>query len=149
MTARSQVGWTLTEFTDDVGIPDTLWSDGAAEMTGRNTEFVKEVTRLKIRRKITERGRSNQNHASEREIGELKKRWRNRMIKKRIPKRVWDYGLVYEAELLKFIPRGKLERTGYEEITGHTPDISEWTDFEMWDIVWFWDQGKADLGDDN
>jgi len=118
-------------------------------MTGRDTEFVREANRLKIRRKITERGRSNQNHASEREIGELKKRWRNRMIKKRIPKRVWDYGLVYEAELLKFIPRGRSDRTGYEEVTGHTPDISEWTDFEMWDLVWFWDQGKADLGDDN
>ena len=100
MTTRSHVGRTLTEFTDDIGIPDLLWSYGTPEMTGNNTEFVREANRLKIRRRITKRGRSNQNHASEQEIGELKKRWRNRMIKKRIPKQVWDYGLVYEADLL-------------------------------------------------
>jgi len=149
MTARSQVGRSLTEFTDNIGIPDLLWSDGAPKMTGNNTEFVREANRLKIRQRITEQGRRNQNHASEREIGELKKRWRNRMIKKKIPRRVWDYGLVYEADLLRFIPRGNFGRTAYEEVTGQTPDISEWTDFEMWDLVWFWDQAKVDLGVDN
>jgi hypothetical protein len=28
--------------------------------------------------------------------------------------------------------------TGYEEITGQTLDISEWTDFEFYDLVWCW-----------
>jgi hypothetical protein len=149
MTARSQVGRSLTEFTDNIGIPDLLWSDGAPKMTGNNTEYVREANRLKIRQRITEQGQSNQNHASEREIGELKKRWRNRMIKKNIPRRVWDYGLVYEADLLRFIPRGNFGQTAYEEVTGQTPDISEWTDFEMWGLVWFWDQAKVDLGVDN
>ena len=43
-------------------------------MTGANTEFMKEVNRLKIKMKRSEKGRSNQNYAAEREIGELKKR---------------------------------------------------------------------------
>jgi hypothetical protein len=55
---------------------------------------MREVNRLEIRMKRSKVGRSNQNHAAEREIGELKKRWRNRMLKKKVPIRLWDYGLV-------------------------------------------------------
>jgi hypothetical protein len=81
----------------------------------------------------SEVGRSNQNYAAEREIGELKKRWRNRLLRKRVPKRLWDYGLIYEANILNRIPRGKNTRTGIETITGETPDISEWIDFAFYD----------------
>ena len=31
-------------------------------------------------------------------------------------------------------------RTGYEEVTGQTPSISEWVDFEFYDLVWWLDQ---------
>ena len=31
--------------------------------------------------------------------------------------------------------RGPLGRTGVERISGNTPDISEWIDFEMYDLV--------------
>ena len=72
MTSKSRVGFTLTQFSDDVGIPDTLTSDGAMEIVGPKTEFMKEVNRLKVRLKRAEVGRSNQNFAAEREIRELK-----------------------------------------------------------------------------
>ena len=29
----------LLDFTDDVGVPDTLVTDGSGESTGRNSEF--------------------------------------------------------------------------------------------------------------
>lgn len=61
MTSKSRVGITLTEITDDVGIPDSLTSNGAPEMVGPKTEFMKEVHRLKVRLKRAEVGRSNQN----------------------------------------------------------------------------------------
>ena len=38
--------------------------------------------------------------------------------------------------------RGPLGRTGVERISGNTPDISEWIDFEMYDLVWFLDTAK-------
>jgi Reverse transcriptase (RNA-dependent DNA polymerase) len=145
MTSKSRVGITLTEFSDDVGIPDSLTSDGAMEMVGPKTEFTKEVNRLKVRLKRAEVGRSNQNYAAEREIGELKKRWRNRMIRKKVPKRLWDYGLIYEAGILNRIPRGNSGRTGLEIVTGETPDISEWIDFEFYDRVWFYDHKKIEM----
>jgi hypothetical protein len=89
MTSKSRVGITLTD-----GILDSLTSDGAPEIVGPKTEFMKEVNRLKVCLKRAEVGRSNQNYAAEREIGELKKRWRNRMVRKNVPKQLWDYGLV-------------------------------------------------------
>ena len=88
LVSKGKVAQALTEFADDVGIPDMLLSDGAPEMVGPKTEFMKEIYRLKISLKRSEVGRSNQNYAAEREIGELKKRWRNRMLKHKVPPRL-------------------------------------------------------------
>ena len=114
-------------------------------MVGPKTDFMKEVNRLKVRLKRAEVGRSNQNYAAEREIGELKKRWRNRMVRKKVPKRLWDYGLIYESGILNRIPRGNSGRTGLEIVTGETPDISEWIDFEFYDRVWSYDHKKIEM----
>ncbi len=122
-------------------------SDGAPELIGPNTEFMTEVRCLKIRLKRSEVGRSNQNYAAERVIGELKKRWRNRMTRKKVPPRLWDYGLVYEANILNRIPRRLQQRMGIEIVTCETPDISEWIDFEFYDRVWFYDSKKMDTSD--
>jgi hypothetical protein len=102
MISRKDAGKSLVEFTDDVGIPDRLVTDGATEVTGRHTEFVKEARRTMriLLLHTTEQGCKNQNHQAEREIGFLAKRWTLRMTKKKVPKRLWDYGLVYESELL-------------------------------------------------
>ena len=44
--------------------------------------------------------------------------------------------------------RGKTGRSGYEEVTGDTPDISEWLDFEFYDLVWWWDRpNKPSIND--
>jgi hypothetical protein len=58
---------------------------------------------------------------------------------------LWDYGLVYETNILNRIPRGQQQRTGIELITGETPDISEWLDFEFYDQVWYYDQKKIEI----
>ena len=80
---------------DDVGIPNSLLSDGAPEVTaGPKTEFMKEVHRLKIKPRRSGVGRSNQTYAGEPEISErLKKRWRNRMVKHKVPPRCGITGL--------------------------------------------------------
>ena len=45
--------------------------------------------------------------------------------------------------------RGRERRTGYEEVTGDTADISEWIDFEMYDLVYWIDiPNKPDKSDD-
>ena len=62
------------------------------------------------------------------------------MIKKNMPKRLWDFGLIYEAELLSRMARGDDRRTGYELVTSQTADISEWLEFEFYDLVWWLDR---------
>ena len=39
------------------------------------------------------------------------------------------------------IARGPDGRTGYERMTGNTPDISEMLDFDIWDLVWYHQPG--------
>ena len=48
MTALSESGQLLVDFTYDVGIPEHLVTKGAGEFTGRATEFVKEALRIRI-----------------------------------------------------------------------------------------------------
>ncbi len=80
LDSKAKVAPALTDFADNVGIPNSLLSDGAPKIVGPTTAFMKEVNRLKIKLKQSEVGRSNKNYAAEREIGELKKRWRNCML---------------------------------------------------------------------
>ena len=61
------------------------------------------------------------------------------MIKRRAPKGVWNFGMVYKSEILSRISQGHDGRTGMERITGDTVDLSEWTDFEFYDLCWYWD----------
>ena len=83
MTSRKDAGKSLVDFTDDVGIPERLITDGATEFTGRHMEFIKEARRMRIMLHTMEQGhRKNQNHAAEHEISFLAKRWILRMTKK-------------------------------------------------------------------
>ena len=71
------------------------------------------------------------------------------MHKKKVPKRLWGFGLVYESELLSRMACGRDRRTDYEEVTGDTVDISKWLDFEMYDLVYWIDRpNKPDTSDD-
>jgi hypothetical protein len=51
------------------------------------------------------RVKANQNHAAEHEIRFLAKRWKLRMAKLKVPKWLWDYGLIYGSELLSHMAR--------------------------------------------
>ena len=70
---------------------------------------------MHIRLHTSEQGRKNQNQAAEH--------------RKKVPKRLLDFGLVYESELLSIMSRGRDRRTGYKEDTSDTADIIEWLDF--------------------
>jgi hypothetical protein len=53
--------------------------------------------------------------------------------RKSIPLRLWDYAIVHITKLMNLTARGQNSRTGHEEITGETPDISEYVDFDFYD----------------
>ena len=136
MMSRKDAGKSLIKFTDNVGIPDLLVTNGVTKFTSKGTEFVKEVCHIRIHLHTTEQGQKNQNHAAEREIGMLAKCWKLCMAKKNMPKCLWDFGLVYEAEIMSRMAHGSNNHMGYKEVMGQMPNISEWLDFEFHDLVW-------------
>jgi hypothetical protein len=79
------------------------------------------------------------------EIRELKQRFRWKMIEKGVHKRMWDFGLTYTAEIMQRMARGPDGRTGYEQITGNTPDILECLDFDFYDMVWYYNRKHPDM----
>jgi hypothetical protein len=145
----SQVLETLKKFVDDVGIPERLRADQAPEVVGAHTEFQNEIWHIQTKMSFAEPGRSNQNHYVELEIRELKGRFRRKMIEKGVHKRMWDFGLRHTAEIMQRMSRGPDGRTGYEQVTGNTPDISKWLDFDFYDLVWYYDCKHPDMTDDD
>jgi hypothetical protein len=130
LASKALVAHALQEFVHDVGIPNELMMDGAAEQTGPNSDFITACRKYDIRVFRTEPDTPWQNKA-ERIIGELRRRWRSRMSARNVPSRLWDFGFVYECEIMSRMARGPDFRPGVEILTGDTVNISEWLDFEF------------------
>jgi hypothetical protein len=70
------------------------------------------------------------------------------MLKKKVPPRLWDYGFTWVCEIENVCANLSIYadgRTPLEIITGETPDISEYLDFEFYDWVLF--RSNAGLGE--
>ena len=64
------------------------------------------------------------------------------MTKRDVPEKMWDFGLIWVSEtgnLSVSSTKYAGGRTPIEFITGETPDISEWLDFDFYDWVHYWD----------
>ena len=118
----------LVTFAHSVGVPTELISNSASMLIGRDCVFAKQCRFLNVKQTACESHTQKQN-GFEGETRLLKCRWNNRMATKNCPIRVWDYALVYEAEILFIIARGKYGVPGLEKITGDTVDITEYLDF--------------------
>jgi hypothetical protein len=149
MEKKSMAGNALRQFIRDYGAPEQLTSDGAAEQTGPKTEFMTNVRKFGIEHHLSEPNRPQQNRA-ESVIREVKKRWFRQMTKRKVPKRLWDYGIVWVCEIMSMTANSVFSldgRTPMEQITGETPDISEYLDFSFYDWVWF--KENAGVGDNS
>jgi hypothetical protein len=143
----NHVGDTLTQFIGDFGVPEQLTFDGASVQTGPKTRFMDAVRRYEIKFHVSGPRRPNENPA-EQSIHEIKKRWYRIMLKKKVPPRLWDYGFTWVCEtenLCANFSKHAHGRTPLEIITGETPDISEYLDFEFYDWVTF--RSNAGLGE--
>jgi len=110
--------------------------DGAGEHVGRKSQFDKSIHHYKINKHTIEPFSPWQNKA-ESGIRIIKAKWKRLMITRKVPKRLWDFALVWIAQIYSRTAM-KHGRTGFEVITGDTPDISEWVDFSFYDWVWYW-----------
>ena len=135
-TSKSLAGLTLDNMNENIGIPNTTINDGTPEQVGPNSDFQKTTRKWKICGHQCEPYSQWKNRAED-SIRELKRRWKRCMIKRRAPKRDWDFGMVYESKILSRISRGHDGRTGMERIKGDTVDISKWTEFEFYILCWY------------
>ena len=131
MSDEKECGDSLMQFAQDVGAPAENISDGAPLLIGRASNFAKKLRFLNIKQSSCEPNSQRQNNF-EGDTRLLKRRWKNRMATNNCPKRVWDYSLVYEAQILYIIARGKDGIPGLEKVTGDTVDITEYLDFGIW-----------------
>ena len=147
MQSKGMAGKALRQFIREYGIPERLTSDGSKEQTGPKTEFMQNVRKFEIQHHVSEPYRPQQNRA-ESVIREVRRRWYRQMTKRRVPKRLWDYGMVWVCEVMSLTANSSFQlegRTPLEQLTGETPDISEYLDFSFYDCVWYKD--NAGVGD--
>jgi hypothetical protein len=142
MSTKSDAGYALDQFTQDVGIPNHLTFDGSGEQTGKKTRFNEAIRHYRIQPHEVEPYSPFQNRA-ELAVHIIKSKWKKLMIKRKILIRLWDFAFVWICEIYSR-QSYKGGRTGLEKITGDTVDISEWIDFSFYDLIWYWDTPHAD-----
>jgi hypothetical protein len=60
------------------------------------------------------------------------------MMQSGMPAILWEYGLIYQAQIMSQIAQGPNARPGLKRVLGNSVDISEWSDFTFYQLVWFW-----------
>lgn len=149
MRSKEDAGDGLQKLCMDVGIPDQLHSDNAYEMVQHGTKFQEVVRDNKIKYTTIEPHSPWQNRC-ENIIGVINKRAKARRARRRVPMKLWDFGLVWECEIYSRIANKESGRTGLERLTGDSVDISDWIDFEFYDLIWYWDtrdvESKRSIG---
>lgn len=137
MTSKSEAGHMLDRHCQEVGIPNKLIYDGASEQVGKDTKFQRSIRHYRIDGREIEPFTPEQN-AAEKSVRIIKSRWKWLMVRKRVPKRLWDMAMVWVAQIYSRTASFNDGRTGMERITGDTCDISEWVDFSFYDLCWYW-----------
>ena len=74
----------------------------------------------------------------EKNIRKLRKRTHNNMKATNTPRRLWEYFLVHQSKIRKFLPGYNLQgSTAMEHVTGNISEIPEYCDFYFYDLVWY------------
>jgi hypothetical protein len=147
MERKSFAGAALRQFIHDYGVPDQLTFDGSVEQVKPKTEFMKQIHNHGIDYNIIEPHRPQQSRA-EMVIREVKKQRFRQMVKRKVPKRLWDYGIVWACEIMSLTLNSSFfldGRTPMKQMTGETHNISEYLDFSFYEWVWYKD--NAGLGE--
>ena len=147
METKGQAGEALSTFCKTFGVPDRLIFDGSREQNGKNTKFMKTIRKYGMDHHTIEPERHNQNPC-EGVIRELRKKWFRIMVRKRVPRRFWDYGMRWVSETMQLTANkaGRMDTAiPLEVVSGETPDISEYLDFGFYDKVSY--RENAGLGE--
>jgi hypothetical protein len=135
MAQKADAGQALKTFVMELGVPEQLTIDGSKEQTMPGTEFMKCCRRNDIKIQRAEPEQPNQNPA-EGVIHEVRRRWFQTMIRKRVPRKLWDYRWTTQVMQHTSTQAGGLGGAcPLEDVRGKTVDISEYLDFGFYDHV--------------
>ena len=88
---------------------------------------------------VSDPERSNHNSA-EGVIRELRKKWFRKMVRKRVPRKLWYYGYQKYFKTMQYIKNyscGLNGRTSNEKVTSKITDIAELLDFGFYVRCWY------------
>ena len=125
--------------------------DVSKEQTMPGTDFMKKIHKYDIYYHISEPDRPNQNPA-EGVIRELRRKWFQMMVQKRVPRKIWDYSYCHACKVMKHTAShsGRLNgHTPVEFVTGDIPNIAELLAFAFYDQCWYKENsglGKTHIG---
>ena len=102
MDKKSKCGDALEIFFREFGVPESLTFDGYTEQTGKNTTFMKQIRSNNINHHVIEPEIHHQNPV-EGGIRELWKKWFRIMVRKRVPRKLWDYGYMWMSKTMLVI----------------------------------------------
>jgi hypothetical protein len=126
----------LKDLINEIGKPAKLLMDGAQVQTGTHKTFMKIIRQYGINYHISEPYQHNKNPV-EGNICKLKKRWYCIMVKRGVPKRIWDFGLVWATEIGNMTVSSSVASHGLppeQLITSKVPEISSYLEFDFY--VW-------------
>ena len=92
MDTKRNAGDALRTFCQEFGVPDKLKFDGSKEKVQRKIKFMKQISKNDIDFHVIKPDRHNQNPC-EGVIREVRRKWFRTMIRNRVPRRLWDYGI--------------------------------------------------------
>ena len=129
----------------DVGVPELgIHTDNAGEESGAFTEWERVRKYHLIPNTFVEPHSPWMNRA-EGEIGRFKTHYRRLMNRRRCPEMLWCFGVEYTSSIRELMARSSLEnRTPIEAMTGETPDISDYVDFDFYQFVIYYDPNDPD-----
>ncbi len=123
-----------------------LHTDNTGEESGGHTKWEQVQKHFLIPQRLMEPYSSWMNRA-EGKIGCMKTHYRHIMNCHQCPKTLWCFGMEYTLALREQIACPGLEnRSPLEWLTGETPDISEFTDFDFYQFVIWYDPNDPNEG---
>jgi hypothetical protein len=142
---KQNLGDSLSLIIQDVGVMQKLHTDNAPEMVGRKTPFFARARKEGIDLTTNEPLRPDENYG-EILVKKAKITSSKIMVRRNVPLRLWCYALEYACDLSSMMVPPMYRnngRSGYEIVHGHTPDISEYVEFEFYEYCWYWDTPQS------
>jgi hypothetical protein len=127
------------------GIPEVIVKDGAKEQA--SARWNHEISLIRCRQHTTEPFSQWQNKA-EGEIREIKRAIKRHTLRRRSPRRLWDYCGVWVSALRRLTALNLPSLNGfnpYEHVYARRADISEYAQFDWYQYVWVIDPNATGL----